>query len=323
MVGNAPADQLAHSGPYVRPATIPELQRLMRHFRERAQYATADQLAWSLRPIMHGHKATMRTFEPGTRLYRGRVMIEPPRNVREVGYPPAAVVAMGRANRAGEPMLYVTTSDDAVFYETRANIGDALAVVEYDVTAPLSYMSVGYTQAAAGRLESTREVPEYGRGLTTDREAFVEEFLAEIFTPIVASADDEWRYQASIAIAANFLNNDLADALMFPTISMRADADNLAIRTRFADRGLRAVSVGMWEKTEQLSPFEHRFAYRDASTGISPGGQITWNGGPAMNLTRQGEWVVVEAQDGAWHVRHRGIGDMPRERMGQPLGEPM
>ena len=191
-------------------------------------------------------------------------------------------------------MLYVTTSDSAVFDDTRASIGDRLAVVEYETPEPLPCMSVGYTDLTATRLQSTRAVPEYGLGFTSERESFVEEFLAAIFTPIVAGPDDAWRYQASIAVAENFLNNDLAEALMFPTISMRADADNLAIRTRYADRGLKAVTVGFWEKTEQLSQFEHRFAYKDASTAISADGKITWNGGPALNLTRQGEWVVLD-----------------------------
>jgi hypothetical protein len=43
----------------------------------------------------------------------------------------------GRANRAGESILCVTTSGAAVAFETRANIGDKLAVVEYEVTERL------------------------------------------------------------------------------------------------------------------------------------------------------------------------------------------
>jgi len=50
------------------------------------------------------------------------------------------------------------------------------------VTEELAYMAVGYTQLSIGRLASTREVPTYRLGLTMQREAVVEEFLAEIFT---------------------------------------------------------------------------------------------------------------------------------------------
>ncbi len=37
---------------------------------------------------------------------------------------------------------------------------------------------------------------------------------------------------------------------------MRAHADNMVFRTRFADRGLKAVSVSMWEKVEETAAFE-------------------------------------------------------------------
>lgn len=64
---------------------------------------------------------------------------------------------------------------------------------------------------------------------------------------MVDTPADAWRSGASIALAEKFFANDLSEALLLPTVSMRADADNLAVRTRFADRGLKAVSVSMWE----------------------------------------------------------------------------
>jgi hypothetical protein len=163
------SDPTVRSPPFARPATIPELYLLMRHFNDRAiAGATIDQLSWLLRPSMSGHKVMMRTLGPGTRLFRGRVMTTPPTNLREVGYPPASLVREdGRANRVGESMLYVTTSGAAVAFETRAKVGDMLAVIEYEVTTVLPYMALGYTRLAAARLGSTREVPDYGIGLTT------------------------------------------------------------------------------------------------------------------------------------------------------------
>jgi hypothetical protein len=307
----------------VRPATIPELALLMDHFRQKASAgASIDQLAGLLEPIMYGHRLMMRYLAPGTRLFRGRIVSSPPTHLRDVGYPPAVVVAQGRANRAGQPVLYVTTSDNAVAFETRAAIGNMLAAVQYEVTAELSYMALGYTKLAASRLEATRDVPAYGLGLTTDRETFVEEFLAEIFTPLVNGPDDEWRYRASIAVAENFFHNDLADALLFPTVSMRADGDNLAIRTRFADRGLKAVSVSMWEKVADVAPFQVEYSYRDVSEKIGKRGEITWHGSPAFQLTRPGEWVVLEARDGSWHIKHHGVGSMPEGVVAQPTDEP-
>ncbi len=53
--------------------------------------------------------------------------------------------------------------------------------------------------------------------------------------------------------------------------------------------------------------------YRDVSKAIRDRGEITWLRRSAVQLTRPGEWMIFEAKNGSWHIKHHGIGEIPAE----------
>jgi hypothetical protein len=297
--------------PFIRRATVGELRVLALYLRERVgPSTTVDDLVPLVGSIMDGYRVSMPSLNAGQGLFRGRVLEDPPSSLSHLSYPPASVVGEGRANRAGSPMLYVTTSHHAVFYETRVEIGQRLALVEYRLDAVLPVMAVGYTESVATALSSSRAVPMYGKldaRLLDETVAYVDELLSEIFAASVP-VGEEWRYRASIAIAQHLLNNTAAEAVLYPTVSMKANADNLAIRPRFADRHLKPVLVRYLEKLEGNGGAPWRYTQLDAASTFGKRGRIHWQGSSAAwNLKELGETVIFEAQGGRWHIKERSI----------------
>jgi RES domain-containing protein len=73
-------------------------------------------------------------FEEGTLLYRARIHDDRKRTERfasdELGAPPPKLARAGRANRKGEPMLYLASNKSTALAEVRAWKGAAVALAE-------------------------------------------------------------------------------------------------------------------------------------------------------------------------------------------------
>jgi hypothetical protein len=187
---------------------------------------------------------------------------------------------MGRVNRAGNPVLYCCTSREAPFFESRPEKGQTVAIVHWQTTADLTVNHVGYGIGNFQRLGSNRPKGSWSQDLVSgpsnDTDKAISEFLAEVFTQRVPKGSEE-AYKLSVAIAEFLFKDDIFDGLIYPTVEMRANADNFALKPRYADKNLRLLKAE-YACIDALLEFGYRITVLDTANALAPDGTILWNG---------------------------------------------
>jgi hypothetical protein len=264
--------------------------------------ARIEEMKDALVPLYTGWMVTAPVFDSGIKLFRGRELQSPPARLSELAYPPASVAPANRASRQGEPLLYASTAREAVFFELGVSVGKRLAIVHYETTAPLTVMSIGYTEAVAEARRSNRPVPPYGRlneasWRETDR--LVNDFLSEMFT----SDQPEKHYVTTIAVAEKLLNAEAAGGLLYPTIAMNANADNVALKPAYVDNYLTPTYAEFIQVTA-VDGMKVSFDTLDEARRLADDGTALWLGHMGTwQVTRSNEELRFEAVDGHWVAR--------------------
>jgi hypothetical protein len=147
--------------------------------------ASIEEIIMILRPLFDGHIVHTVPFDPGIRLFRSRIY-KKPKHIQELSNPPPDRTPMGRANRAGSPVLYVCTARNVPFFESRPEAGQTVAIAHWESTAKLLVNHVGYGIENFERLGSNRKQgswfagPPPGPGDEVNR--LISNFLAGIYT---------------------------------------------------------------------------------------------------------------------------------------------
>ena len=144
---------------------------------------------------------------------------------------------------------------------------------------------------------TSREVPNHVNEAVSN-------FLAEIFTRVVP-VGSEHEYKLSVAIAEKLFADDIFNGLLYPTVAMRANADNFALKLRYANDNLRFVKAE-YARIDRVRDFAFDITWLDTATELAEDGAIQWKG-------RLDQWVIKEpygqltftAQDGDWIARNR------------------
>ena len=253
-----------------------------------------------LTPVFRGYAVSAPRFEAGLKLFRAR-LCDKPSNLRELLYPPASKVRMGRVNRAGSPVLYCCTSRESPFFESRPSVGTTVAIVRWITTAPLLVNQVGYTANAFTALESNRRHgwgPEPAEIPLGDGNKEVADFLAEIFTQRVSSVDDHL-YKLTVAVAEKLSSDPQFNGLIYPTVAMRANADNFALKPQFADAHLKFVKAE-FARIDTVRDFGYDINVLDTATALQPDGSIQWKGRLDNWILGPGEQLIMHAENGEW-----------------------
>ena len=269
--------------------------------------ASIDQIKSALDVILIGHHRFGMQIHAGQSVFRGRR--GPKRlTIGELCYPPASETCLNRANRAGNPILYVSSIREIPTFELQLSVGDTVTLVEWVLSAPLFVNCVGYTEETFRRLGSAR-TPEHENSIQGPAhmgpvDEMVDVFLAESYTKPVTRAE-EHEYRLTAAVAEWLFAADLFSGLMYPSIAMWANGDNLAIKPKAADEQLKFASaifaevVSVRERAIDLSVI-------DSASGLSPDGALAWRGGSSYWILRdQGDFLKLIVEDGRWVARDR------------------
>jgi hypothetical protein len=262
-----------------------------------------DILKSALVNIFRGFRIEIPSFPAGLKLFRARLLANPPEAISELGCPPPEVSTAQRANRAHQPLLYCSVGREPLFFELQAKAGSTLAIVHYKTTRTLVVSRVGFSDTVFSRLNSTRSVPDYGQighGEWSKARHTVDSFLAEAFTQQNTS-DKPSKYALSTAIAEKLLNDDFFDGLMYPTVSMFANMENFALKPDVTRAHLESIYV---EFLRVLTVDGTRFKYDvlDEVRRIEPDGRIRWRGHPAHWTVGPSRQLGVVAVDGHWEA---------------------
>ena len=165
---------------------------------------------------------------------------------------------------------------------------------------------VGYTRRTFDILGSGR--PQVGWGPepadvpTGEGNKEIAGFLAELFTRPVAKCD-EHSYNITVAVAEKLFLDDLFDGLLYPTVSMRANADNFALKPRYADKHLRFLKAE-FARIDAERDFAYDITVLDTATELGDDGSIRWRGRlDQWVLRNQGDQLTFTAENGKWVAR--------------------
>jgi hypothetical protein len=165
---------------------------------------------------------------------------------------------------------------------------------------------VGYTRMAFQTLGSNREHAGWNTNPLTmpggDVDRLIDEFLAETFTRFV-SAGSEYLYKVSVAISEKLFLDDKFDGLMYPTVQMKANADNFALKPRYADNNLKFLKVE-YVRINGVRHFAFDIDVLDTATALAPDGTIVWKGHHDLwTLRSQGDQLTFSVENGEWIAR--------------------
>ena len=260
-----------------------------------------------LKLLLRGFMFETPILEVGQILYRGVPYSEKPSYSSQVSYPPAhKVKTFQRVNRPNQSMFYCSISHAAPFFELGLKAGDHVAISKWSMRKRVMVSNVGYAASVYAGLTSARqEEPWWSESphTRTPSNALVSEFFSQEFSRLVPPGE-EHAYKLSIAIAEKLYadklhthlpNGELAHeqpqlpGILYPTIAMRANSDNLVLTPEFVDQSLKLESIE-WIRVDSKEPdFKYQVTHLDFANTFDDEGKIEWKG-------RRGHWVLSPGQ---------------------------
>lgn len=258
---------------------------------------SVDEIKLILGDIMDGISFLYPAVEKSSILYRGVKYDVKPTFLSQLSYPPIDKARMGRANREGVQVFYCGSDKHVPFYELDAKVGDLLAISEWQVQKDLYFQALGFTESIFKGLESSRcedsiVTTNTEREILSTEFKIVNNFLADSFCRKIPIGASEY-FKLTNAIADLLMWEAESDiyfsGLVYPTIRMNANADNLAIRKEDIDNGnVLPVSV-VYVEVLCMSEKEYTYKIIDVATK-QKNGELLWN-----NL--QKHWVTSTSED--------------------------
>jgi hypothetical protein len=158
-------------------------------------------------------------------------------------------------------MFYCCAIPECTFYELGAQIGDHIALSKWQFGKAPRLNHIAFTQNAFKALGSRRSCPDFERDekiagirhhlVRPARNALVGAFVAEAFTTKVEHGKNDYHYKLSIALSEVHLSDPSFDGLLYPTIAMSANADNIAFTPQYVDANVRFISADYLLDTSQ------------------------------------------------------------------------
>lgn len=249
-------------------------------------------------------------LDEGTTIYRARILEEKPTRVSDLSYPPEDVAGLNRANREQDPVFYASSGAGAAVFELNPQIGENVAIIKWGTTDEIVLNPIGYSSEVLNRLDSSREpakIPGNGLADTESRGNLVlRKYLAKLFTQDVPE-NEKHRHKITAAIAEHWRSGEPLDGIMYPTVKMWANEDNLAIDTGVVDQALLPISAEFIE-IQGKEGKEIEMEVLDTAKTIQ-NGEIHWNGhGRQWVLENDGAWGEFKVKDGRWRVEDSEAG---------------
>lgn len=271
-----------------------KLNKQVRHLKGLdLKHANFEYLKTLLVPLLNGYfmsSAVSNTEEP---IYRGVPWPTKPTNIKQLSYPPANKVKLGRANNPEKPIFYGSAGCHSTIMEIAPNQGDRLAISKWRTKHNLNLVCVGYTEKAfkeksgMNRFEKLPFVKQHAADPLSHKQGnqFAHEFLAREFTKRVPTGQ-EWQYKISAAIselALNALSFGINGApvieiagILYPSTPNEANADNVALKYSIVDKYLEFVSVQYIEISKKTDRPEYTMQGLDFADSLSDTGAIQW-----------------------------------------------
>lgn len=227
------------------------------------------------------------TINYGFPLWRGRECEHANgfKSISEVHYPPAAKAKVGRINDPGLPLLYTSFTQLTALSEIRAETGDIVQVVGYDMHSDYPIRSLTLGEFANVHLRGQGNLPSFVGDkinnilLKMDFEPglsfiFLDSFLAALMSNQEAESMNYVHCRTLARILFGKYPN--VSAIHYPSV-IRSGAMNLAIKPNVADSALSVAGTTVLKINEKFDYGLYRFSILRNSTRFSENGSILWS----------------------------------------------
>ncbi len=185
-------------------------------------------------------------------LYRAVKYSEMPLDVSQLSYPPVDMVRLNRANLPGNPLFYCSGDPRTPFFELNIQAGDTVVLSKWRIANEILCIPLGYSEQIFAQLCSARKCPHiippekrHPNELKKPN-SYIIDFFSEIFT-----CPEENRYTLTAVIAEKFLMKQLSCGIVYPTIAMRANAENFAFTPHLVNESLFLLSA-KWYRVDNV-----------------------------------------------------------------------
>lgn len=271
--------------------------------------ATVAQIQALISVLLDGFPTLAINIPPGKYIHRTRKWTKPD-NIRQVTYPPPDRATLGRANAEGSSRFYGSIGRSVPFFELNPQIHDTIILSVWRTKDNMLLNSVGFTKESTALLNSKRDLekiytlPEHIENMN-ESQVLVNNFLAKWFVKQISQEESHY-YKITCAIANILMGGDVISGLIYPTVKMFGNADNLVLDTKFVEKSLELVSIEYFEITEN-NGVNFKTELLDTSIKWDEIGKIDWSGKelgwiyPVFSKVKMegegGEWVNMD-QDG-------------------------
>ena len=257
-----------------------------------------------LTPLFRGYTVVAPRFDAGIYIYRAR-KCEKPIRLADLSYPPAeAVTALGRANDIGQSIFYGATARSVPFFELDTQPGDYIALSKWKTTGPMMLNHIGFSSEPESFKDAKRQLDSIYKFVKETRakgdlNALVHDYLAYNFSRRIKEKDND-HYKLTIAISRKLFSDGIFDGLLYPTIQMFGNADNIALKTDAVDRLLRFVSVE-YVAVKAARGKEYDIEVLDSATQADLIGTLMWSGRALQfSLRQRDEQLKLVTEGGEW-----------------------
>jgi len=246
---------------------------------------TIEELESILASLLTGYKVSTRFLTKDLYLYRGRIC-DKPSTIRDIIYPPVKRKnPRGRANDVGESLFYAATKENVPLFELNAKEGNYIALSQWKTTEKFKINHIGFSEECSKYLKSNRDLDTiYDFVISTkkygDINSRVYDYLAFKFSKMVKPGEENY-YKLTIAISRKLFKDDMFSGLFYPNIAMAGNADNIVLKTNFADKHLEFKSVKYIEVMEvkeakEVKDRSYKLKVLDSATKIDNNDHLLW-----------------------------------------------
>jgi len=272
---------------------IEEIRRL------NLEFVDIDIIKEKLKPLFVGYTLRAPIYEPGLKLYRGRICNEKLNNIKDITYPPAKLITKyQRVNRPGQSVFYCCADRRVPFSECFAKTGDKFVLSRWKTVSRLLVNNIGYLNNNIMGLQS--------KSLDELKEAniLIRNFIDEEFTKNV-NEGEEYLYKITIALAEKHFSDDIFNGLLYPSIAIKAHSDNLALKPHYVDKNLMIERVEFIQIIS-VKGFEYKIKVLDLATSFGKDGSIEWKGHPGKwYLKKKDDELILSVENGRWVAKDK------------------
>jgi hypothetical protein len=266
--------------------------------------AEIEELVDRLTPLFRGLQIRAPIVDKDSKFFRARIVKSRISNISEVGMPPASLITkLGRLNGIGEQVGYFSTSHRSAYFEVKPKTGDFIILSRWISESNLTFLHIGYQSDLFSTMASSRTGEEFDWALGTrqsnEQNRQVYDFLSSELTKTVEH-ENEGEYKTTIAIARKFLGDGPHDGLIYPSIAMKANADNVALKKVSVSK-LRLYAIE-FNRVKERNGMQINYDRIDSSVNWDKTGNINWNGRCLIWEVGPGQIAHAKAEDGCWNL---------------------